>query len=185
MASYRERAFAWMGVIVFTISAVALTVAVVAEQIIQDRNNNSAAQSQAQAQQQAAACTDDSNSEPTLPKPDVYKASSVPDLQITDLTTGTGAAAKASDCVNIKYYGTLASSGTMFDENFTKPTGLAFKVGAEQVIKGMDTGVVGMKVGGERRLVIPAAQAYGSQASGPIPANSNLVFVVKLLRIKQ
>jgi len=86
----------------------------------------------------------------------------------------------------MKYYGTLASDGTMFDENYTKPEGFAFRLGSGQVIKGWDQGLGGMKVGGERRLVIPAALGYGEAGSPPkIPANADLVFVVKLERIQK
>jgi peptidylprolyl isomerase len=85
----------------------------------------------------------------------------------------------------MKYYGTLATNGTKFDENFTDTTAFAFTLGQGQVIEGWDKGLVGMKAGGMRRLVIPAAEAYGSQAQGSIPANSDLVFVVKLLRIQK
>jgi FKBP-type peptidyl-prolyl cis-trans isomerase len=106
-------------------------------------------------------------------------------LQITDLQKGSGPATKDGDCLVVKYYGTLVSNGTEFDENFSKPTAFAFLLGQGQVIKGWDVGMVGMKAGGTRRLVLPAALAYGSQSPSPaIPANSDLVFVVKLLRIQ-
>jgi FKBP-type peptidyl-prolyl cis-trans isomerase len=86
----------------------------------------------------------------------------------------------------MKYYGTLATTGVKFDENYTEATAFAFTLGGGQVIEGWDKGLVGMKVGGTRRLVIPAAQAYGSQSpSAAIPANSDLVFEVKLLRIQK
>jgi len=130
-------------------------------------------------------CTD-SQTEPTLDVPEAYKPTGpVTDLQSTDLTNGSGAAAKAGDCLVMKYYGTLAADGTKFDENFTNATAFAFTLGQGQVIQGWDKGLVGMKAGGMRRLVIPAAQAYGDQAQGSIPANSDLVFVVKLLRIQK
>jgi peptidylprolyl isomerase len=120
-----------------------------------------------------------------LPAPDAYKApSKVDQLQVTDLQVGSGQEAKAGDCLVTKYYGTLASSGEKFDENFTKDSGLKLKIGTGEVIKGWDQGIVGMKVGGTRRLVIPASLGYGAQAAGPIPANSDLVFVVKLESIK-
>jgi hypothetical protein len=134
----------------------------------------------------AATCTGgvEENVE-TLPVPDVYKPSGkVTQLQTTDLQEGSGQAAKNGDCLVMKYYGTLASSGTKFDENFTKPEGFKFQLGQGQVIKGWDQGLVGIKVGGTRRLVIPAAMGYGAQAAGPIPANSDLVFEVKLESIK-
>jgi FKBP-type peptidyl-prolyl cis-trans isomerase len=127
----------------------------------------------------------DGQTEQALDAPDVYKPEgAVTDLQSTDLTQGSGAAAKSGDCLVVKYYGTLASDGTKFDENFTKTTGFAFTLGQGQVIAGWDQGVVGMKAGGTRRLVIPASLGYGANAQGSIPANSDLVFVVKLLRIQ-
>lgn len=119
-----------------------------------------------------------------LPAPEIFKPSGdVTQLEITDLSQGTGEAVKAGDCLQAKYYGSLASSGEMFDENFTQPTTLKFQVGTGQVIPGWDQGLIGMKAGGERRLVIPSEQAYGSRATGQIPANSDLVFVVKLQQI--
>jgi peptidylprolyl isomerase len=121
-----------------------------------------------------------------LPAPEVYKPEGkVSDLQSTDLQEGAGTAAKSGDCLVMKYYGTLASNGTKFDENFTTDQGFKFQLGGGQVIKGWDEGLVGIKPGGTRRLVIPANKAYGAQAAGSIPANSDLVFVVKLESIKQ
>jgi len=121
----------------------------------------------------------------TLPAPTIYKPTEpVQSLQTTDLTVGSGAAVKDGDCLVVKYYGTLAKDGTVFDENFDKPTALTFPLGGGQVIKGWDQGLVGVKVGGTRRLVIPATLGYGSQASGSIPANSDLVFVVQVLRLQ-
>jgi hypothetical protein len=121
-----------------------------------------------------------------LAAPEIFKASAkVGQLQTTDLQAGTGQEAKAGDCLVMKYYGTLATNGEKFDENFTKPEALKFKLGAGEVIQGWDQGIVGMKVGGTRRIVIPAALAYGSQSpSSSIPANSDLVFVTKLEAIQ-
>lgn len=122
-----------------------------------------------------------------LPLPDVYKPTGkVDQLQTTDLQQGTGQAAKDGDCLIMKYYGTLASNGQKFDENYDTAEGFRFKLGQGEVIQGWDQGLVGMKIGGVRRLVIPASLAYGSQGSGStIPPNSDLVFVVKLEKIKQ
>jgi FKBP-type peptidyl-prolyl cis-trans isomerase len=121
-----------------------------------------------------------------LPAPETYKPSGkITKLQITDLKVGTGKAAKAGDCLVMKYYGTLASNGNKFDDNYSSADGFKFKLGAGQVIQGWDQGLVGMKVGGVRRLAIPSALAYGTQSpSASIPANSDLVFVVKLEAIK-
>lgn len=124
------------------------------------------------------------NSTETLPAPEVYKPSGdVTKLDVTDLSEGTGDAVKAGDCLLAKYYGTLATTGEKFDENYTQPSSLKFQVGTGQVIPGWDQGLLGMKAGGERRLTIPSELAYGPQASGQIPANSDLVFFVKLQQI--
>ena len=106
-------------------------------------------------------------------------------LQITDDIVGTGVAAGSGDTVTVNYIGAL-TNGTVFDASADHGTsGFSFVLGAGQVIKGWDQGVVGMKVGGERRLVIPAALAYGSQAvGGVIPANSTLIFEVQLLSVQ-
>lgn len=183
MASRGERIFAWVGVGVAVVSAVALTVAVVLQQVVANQNQSQNAANTNTLNAQSCA---DNNTETALPAPDVYKPDgTVTALQTTDLVAGTGAAVKSGDCLVVKYYGTLASNGTMFDENFTKPTGFAFTVGQGQVIQGWDQGLIGMRAGGTRRLVIPAALAYGGQSpSSAIPANSDLVFVVKLLRIQ-
>jgi FKBP-type peptidyl-prolyl cis-trans isomerase FkpA len=167
-----------MGVIIIVISTAALSVFFVIQQATASNSDNSLAANT------PPACVDN-GTEPTLPAPDVYKpAGTVASLQTADLVVGSGTAAKAGDCLIVKYYGTLAADGTKFDENFTQPTAFAFTLGQGQVIPGWDQGLVGMKVGGTRRLVIPAALAYGSQGSGTIPPNADLVFVVKLLKIQ-
>jgi len=132
-----------------------------------------------------ASCTFDvSVPASTYPAPDPYKPTAdITQLSTTDITTGSGKAAAAGDCLVVKYYGTL-TNGTMFDENYSKSTALQFQLGQGQVIPGWDNGLVGMKVGGTRRLLIPAGMAYGNQAQGSIPANSNLVFEVKLLAVQ-
>lgn len=107
-------------------------------------------------------------------------------LQITDEVIGTGAAAEAGDTVTVNYVGSL-TNGTVFDASANHGTsGFTFNLGAGQVIKGWDQGIVGMKEGGKRKLVIPAALAYGNQAIGNIiPANSTLVFEVELLKVQK
>ena len=101
-----------------------------------------------------------------------------------DLTVGTGAEAKAGQKVTVHYRGTLFD-GTVFDESYKRGEPFQFNLGAGQVIKGWDQGVAGMKVGGKRRLTIPANLAYGSQgAGGVIPPNAALMFDVELLGVK-
>ncbi len=106
-------------------------------------------------------------------------------LEITDEVVGTGALAAAGDTVTVNYVGSL-TDGTVFDASANHGTaGFTFTLGAGQVIKGWDEGIVGMRVGGTRKLVIPAALAYGNQAVGNvIPANSTLVFTVELLKVQ-
>jgi len=180
MARTRDRIFAGLGALLFFGSACALTVAV-----IWQANQNSGATNQT-ANSPTSTCTITSVASTTEKTPAVFKPTGkVAKLVSTDLTTGTGAAVKAGDCLTVKYFGTLATTGKVFDENFDKATALKFELGKSQVIAGWDQGVVGMKVGGVRRLVIPADLAYGSSEQNGIPANSTLVFVVKLLSVGQ
>lgn len=106
-------------------------------------------------------------------------------LTATDTVVGTGAEAKTGDSVTVDYVGMLPN-GTVFDASANHgTTGFTFQLGAGQVIKGWDQGVVGMKVGGKRRLIIPADLAYGNQAvGGVIPANATLVFDITLRDVK-
>ncbi len=107
-------------------------------------------------------------------------------LSIKDEIVGTGAVAAAGDSVTVNYVGAL-TNGTVFDASANHGTGgFTFTLGAGQVIKGWDEGIVGMKVGGKRILVIPASLAYGDRAIGNIiPANSTLVFEVELLKVQK
>lgn len=104
-------------------------------------------------------------------------------LQIKEIIKGTGAEAKAGDTVTVNYVGVLYKNGKVFDASWKRHEPFSFALGKGQVIKGWDSGVAGMKVGGRRELIIPASEAYGSRATGSIPANSPLVFVVDLLGV--
>ncbi|KAF4997786.1 hypothetical protein FGRMN_3624 [Fusarium graminum] len=103
-------------------------------------------------------------------------------VTIDDRTVGNGRTVKNGDTVGVRYIGKL-QNGKQFDAN-KKGKPFSFKAGKGQVIKGWDIGVVGMAIGGERRLTIPASLAYGSRGLPGIPANSTLIFDVKLLEIK-
>ena len=107
-------------------------------------------------------------------------------LMMKDEIVGTGAVAVAGDTVTVNYVGALIN-GTIFDASANHgTTGFTFTLGAGQVIKGWDEGIVGMKEGGKRTLLIPADLAYGAQAVGDIiPANSALVFEVELLKVQK
>jgi FKBP-type peptidyl-prolyl cis-trans isomerase len=105
-------------------------------------------------------------------------------LQIEDLTVGTGATAATGDTINVLYTGTFLD-GKIFDaSSLHNNTPFTFQLGAGQVIAGWDQGLVGMRVGGKRRLTIPSALAYGEKgAPGAIPPNTPLRFEVDLLSI--
>jgi FKBP-type peptidyl-prolyl cis-trans isomerase len=91
--------------------------------------------------------------------------------------------AKAGDTVSVNYTGTL-QDGTKFDSSYDRGEPITFKLGVGQVIAGWDEGIIGMKVGDKKHLVIPPEKAYGPRANGPIPANSTLVFDIELVGIQ-
>ncbi|KAK4231781.1 hypothetical protein QBC38DRAFT_204188 [Podospora fimiseda] len=103
-------------------------------------------------------------------------------VTIDDRKIGTGRTVKNGDRVGMRYIGKL-QNGKVFDSN-KKGAPFSFKIGKGEVIKGWDIGIAGMAVGGERRLTIPPHLAYGSRAIPGIPANSTLIFDVKLIEIK-
>ena len=106
-------------------------------------------------------------------------------LKITELNLGEGAEAAAGQTVVVHYRGTL-ENGKQFDASYDRVTPFSFPLGAGRVIKGWDEGVVGMKVGGKRKLVIPPDLAYGSRgAGGVIPPNATLTFEVELLDVQK
>ena len=106
-------------------------------------------------------------------------------LKYQELKEGTGDAAKAGDTVEVHYTGWL-KDGKKFDSSLDRKEPFAFKLGAGQVIKGWDEGVQGIKVGGKRKLMIPAELGYGKKgAGGVIPPDSELIFEVELLKIKK
>ena len=106
--------------------------------------------------------------------------------QIEDIETGTGAEARAGQRVTVHYTGWLYVNderGKAFDSS-RDGEAFTFELGGGEVIKGWDVGLVGMKVGGVRNLIIPPASGYGPEGDGPIPANSWLMFEVDLLGVK-
>jgi len=102
-------------------------------------------------------------------------------LSYIDMTPGTGASPKKGDLVKVHYTGYL-TDGKKFDSSVDRGQPFAFGIGRGQVIQGWDEGVMSMKVGGKRKLIIPAELGYGSRgAGGVIPANATLIFDVELL----
>lgn len=107
-------------------------------------------------------------------------------LQYIDVTVGCGPAAKAGSTVSVEYTGWLQSSGKKFDSSWdNKAQPITLQLGQGKVIKGFDEGLVGMKQGGSRRIIIPAALAYGSTGSPPaIPPNSVLIFDLTMVSVQ-
>ncbi len=123
----------------------------------------------------------DITKKPVIPK---QTGTAPTSLVAQDLIVGKGATAKAGDQVSMQYVGELYSNGKEFDSSWKRNKAFDFALGGGQVIPGWDQGIVGMKVGGRRRLIIPADLAYGAQGQPPtIPANAALVFDVDLKKV--
>ena len=121
------------------------------------------------------------NQSQTLQLPKNWKPT---DFSTNDEVVGTGAVVKSGDTVSVHYLGVL-TTGQKFDSSRDRGEPFEFTVGNHQVIAGWEKGLIGMKVGGKRTLVIPPSLGYGDKAVGPIPANSTLIFEVELLAIKK
>lgn len=113
--------------------------------------------------------------------PEVTTASG---LKYSDMVVGTGATPQKGQTVTVHYTGTL-ENGFKFDSSRDRGTPTDFRIGVGQVIKGWDEGLMSMKVGGRRKLIIPSALGYGPQGRPPdIPGNSKLLFDVELVGVK-
>jgi peptidylprolyl isomerase len=124
--------------------------------------------------------------DPSTTKPEIdFPGEIAPnDLVIEDLVPGEGTEAKSGDSISAHYVGVAHSTGEEFDASWNRGSPLDFILGVGQVIKGWDEGIVGMKVGGRRRLTIPAALAYGDRgAGGVIKPGEALIFVVDLVDV--
>jgi peptidylprolyl isomerase len=107
------------------------------------------------------------------------------DLEIKDIWEGEGAVAKAGDTVSVHYVGVAFSTGEEFDASWNRGEPFAFPLGAGRVIAGWDQGVVGMRVGGRRQLVIPPHLGYGDRgAGGVIKPGETLIFVCDLIEVR-
>lgn len=178
----RDRAFALSGAILFLVTSAALTVVVVV-QVVQENHQKAAAAKAATAQTALASRSGTKLQGTKLAG--FTPLTSVASLQSTDLTVGTGTTVSSvNNTVTADYTGALASTGVIFQSSLDG--GHPFTAPLSGVIQGWQKGIIGMKVGGVRRLVIPAAQAYGaaSPANSGIPANSDLVFDITLHAVK-
>ena len=107
------------------------------------------------------------------------------ELVVEDLIEGSGPAVEAGSRVQVHYVGVAWSTGEEFDASWNRGQPLDFTVGIGQVIEGWDQGLLGMRVGGRRRLEIPSSMAYGERgAGGAIGPNEALIFVVDLVDVR-
>lgn len=134
---------------------------------------------------QQAACPSDSTqpvqavSPPPVP-PAIKPVESVPVLKTEDVTVGSGDEIKTGDCVELFFHGVLAKDGKAFQGGDNYASGKPYRSLTTGFVPGFSKGLIGMKVGGERKIYIPSAEAYGAQAQGEIPANSDLIFAVRI-----
>ena len=122
--------------------------------------------------------------DPNTTKPEIdFPGDVAPtELVIEDLQAGDGAEAKVGDTISAHYVGVAHSTGEEFDSSWDRGAPLDFRLGVGQVIRGWDEGIVGMLVGGRRKLTIPASLAYGDRGAGAaIKPGEALIFVVDLV----
>lgn len=191
MARPHERVFALVGALLFLGTSVAVSGVVIWQahqqsqadkavkkasddlnKTIQDKSNNQSSTQSQEGQLQGTKLAD------FTPVDHVDK------LQIIDTTVGTGQEVKAGDTITAHYTGAVAATGVIFQSSHDGQN-QPIQFSLDQVIKGWTDGVPGMKVGGKRRLIIPAAEAYGANppAGSGIPANADLVFDIELTSI--
>ena len=122
---------------------------------------------------------------PEKPLVDPHLGPAPDDLLIEEIIVGEGDEATAGQTAVVHYVGVGVTGGEEFDASWNRNEPFSFRLGAGQVIKGWDEGVVGMKIGGRRRLVIPSRLGYGERgAGGVIAPNETLIFVVDLLELR-
>ncbi|WP_374929522.1 FKBP-type peptidyl-prolyl cis-trans isomerase [Kytococcus sedentarius] len=125
-----------------------------------------------------------SDAQRTKPEVDFPEGEAPTELVVEDLIEGDGAQAGAGDVISAHYVGVSFSTGEQFDASWDRGTPLQFQLGIGQVIAGWDQGMQGMRVGGRRKLTIPAHLAYGDQgAGGVIGPGETLIFVVDLVDV--
>lgn len=190
-ASNGQRVAAFLLALVFLLSTIGFTAYVILAinssdaGIVPEQATDPTAETDEQTDSDGLACGEQTF-EAVAPRPTpetVTVEGEVAELQTVDVTEGTGPEVQLGDCVAALYYGTLASDGSRFDGNYD--TGQPIEFSLNGVIAGWTEGIPGMNVGGVRRLVIPAAQAYGETERPGIPANSDLIFEVEIISARQ
>jgi FKBP-type peptidyl-prolyl cis-trans isomerase len=184
MARKRERIFAISLAVLFFVTSFGFSFLVIWEDHVNNESSNNTTN-------QTSSSGNSSTNNTTTPATKLEgtalsgftPVSEVPSLKITDLKVGTGSAVTANDSVTVDYTGAVAATGIIFQSSLDSGQPVTFPL--NQVIKGWTEGIPGMKVGGERQLLIPASLAYGSNppSGSGIPPNANLVFDVTLHKI--
>ncbi len=180
MVKVHQRVFALIIALLFLVSSLAFS-GVVIWQIVKDNKDSKAAPTS----KQPGSTKKGENMLQGTKLSNFTPLTKVDSLQKIDQTAGTGDEAKSSDTVTAHYTGAVAATGVIFQSSLDAGQAASFSL--SQVIKGWTDGVPGMKVGGKRRLLIPADQAYGAtppEGSG-IPPNADLVFDIELVKIEQ
>lgn len=179
MARKRDRVFALVVALAFLVTTVGVGVGVV-YQIIQDGREDGSAN---ELQLDQAGVGDKANNEERKKMDNFTPIAKVDSLQIIDQQEGTGEVVKPGDKVTVDYTGAIAATGEVFQSS--KDMGEPISFSLDGVIAGWTEGMPGMKVGGKRRLLIPADKAYGANppAGSGIPANADLVFDIELHKI--
>lgn len=173
MAQKRQRVGALIAAIIFLVSSLATSIGVI-WLIVNDNGNNATSQTTNQKESEA-------NPLIGTKLENFTPVASVPKLESIDEKVGDGAEATANSTLTVSYTGALTKDGTIFDASGAEP--ITFQLSG--LIPGWQQGIPGMKVGGTRRLLIPAALAYGDQSPSPtIPPNSDLVFDITLLNVQ-
>lgn len=174
MAHRRDRVIALVLAVVFFVTSVGVSVAVVWELVWGNDDTT----------QQQLTVDDMLQGKPLSGFTPIKK---VENLQVVDIEQGTGKEVQAGNIVQVDYTGAVAATGIVFQSSldFGRPASVTLTDGPEGVIKGWVEGLVGMKEGGKRRLIIPASLAYGENppAGSSIPPNADLVFDVTVLGV--
>ena len=175
----KGRFFAGFGAALFLITSSALTIGVI---LTLTSNNNTPQTVASTASKTSTNNNQGANAVGTKLKGFTPLTTKLTHLEISDISKGTGATVNSGATVTANYVGALASTGVIFDSSSAHGGAQTFPLSG--VIQGWQLGIPGMKVGGTRELLIPAAMAYGSKSVGNIPANSDLVFIVNVVSTK-
>ncbi len=180
MARKRERAFALFGAVLFLLTSSALTIAVIYSSSQNNKKSDGATSTPPASKTEAKVDNKPTSKLEGTTLTGFTPVAKIDALQAQDIRPGTGDQVKSGATVTVDYTGAVAATGKIFQSSLDSGQPVTFPL--NQVIAGWTQGVPGMKVGGTRRLLIPAAMAYGANPPGGsgIPANADLVFDITL-----